>query len=138
MLQEFLNNNEFHNPSDNNSELYNKTEYAGDMEIYTAFNVLIGGFVCIGLYQCIYKIKPKIINYIKYKRHNKSLHNYLLLHETNEIYNLDQECTICLDNFISDQSIIKLDCNHIYHNECIQEWFKKELTCPNCRTNLEI
>jgi hypothetical protein len=29
-----------------------------------------------------------------------------------------------------------IDCNHIYHSECIEEWFKYNQSCPICRKNL--
>jgi hypothetical protein len=61
----------------------------------------------------------------------------------------DQTCTICIDNISlnSDnlntinnlnqnkihREIIKLECNHTFHLDCIKEWFQKQLTCPSCR-----
>ena len=27
-------------------------------------------------------------------------------------------------------------CDHVFHSACIDEWCKKNLTCPNCRTDL--
>ena len=46
-----------------------------------------------------------------------------------------EECTICLENInIEYGNIKKLKCKHIYHINCINEWFKnKKNTCPNCR-----
>lgn len=34
----------------------------------------------------------------------------------------------------STNKIFKTTCNHIYHNNCIEEWLKKNNTCPICRT----
>jgi len=50
-------------------------------------------------------------------------------------------CSICFDNE-NDEKIISLQCNHIFHFDCINEWYKKGdskkfdrvLTCPYCRT----
>lgn len=54
-----------------------------------------------------------------------------------EIYDeekyFDKECVICLDVFKKDEKISKLDCNHIYHTECIKSWFTNNLSCPMCR-----
>ena len=46
-----------------------------------------------------------------------------------------EDCSICLNNLSKNQKIIKLNCNHLYHKECIINWFKKdnENTCPLCR-----
>lgn len=50
-------------------------------------------------------------------------------------------CSICFDNE-NNESLILLECNHIFHFECINEWYKKgdnkkfdkPLTCPYCRS----
>ena len=50
------------------------------------------------------------------------------------------DCSICLSNFESAQTAIKLNsCNHIFHKECIENWTlhnERRSTCPNCRTNI--
>jgi len=51
--------------------------------------------------------------------------------------NVDNECSICIDNFSEGQEVIKLPCNHIFHLNCI----KSHLTnynnkCPLCRGNV--
>ena len=51
---------------------------------------------------------------------------------------LTNECTICLEEFSPRQICITLPCNHKFHSHCITEWLHKELTCPNCRVELEI
>jgi hypothetical protein len=25
-------------------------------------------------------------------------------------------------------------CKHVFHSECLEEWFKMKKECPNCRT----
>ncbi|KAH9152882.1 hypothetical protein AeRB84_004775 [Aphanomyces euteiches] len=43
-------------------------------------------------------------------------------------------CTICLDEFSSNEMIKVLPCRHIYHRECIDEWFENgNNTCPMCK-----
>ena len=42
------------------------------------------------------------------------------------------ECTICLSND-SDIEWVKLNCNHMFHRECISEWLSINNTCPICR-----
>ena len=45
------------------------------------------------------------------------------------------ECSICLDE-IGKLSKKKLNCGHIYHIWCYNEWLKKgqptTINCPNC------
>ncbi|CAD8091398.1 unnamed protein product [Paramecium sonneborni] len=46
-----------------------------------------------------------------------------------------QECSICLIEIQkSDQKGI-LQCCHIFHKMCLQEWQKKSKNCPICRHN---
>jgi len=47
----------------------------------------------------------------------------------------DQEqCRICQENFIKDDKIATLQCNHIFHTSCLEEWVKRKATCPFCIT----
>ena len=45
-------------------------------------------------------------------------------------------CTICLEQFVEEQSIINLTpCHHIFHKECLHKWLCDNLEhpkCPNC------
>ena len=48
----------------------------------------------------------------------------------------DNMCAICLeDDVVSDTKWKKLSCTHLFHPECIDEWFYKlnNNTCPICR-----
>ena len=47
--------------------------------------------------------------------------------------NVDITCSICLEDFKKQDKYIEFKCEHIYHKECIKEWFKKQNNCPNCR-----
>jgi hypothetical protein len=53
-------------------------------------------------------------------------------------FNLENKtCNICLDDFIKNEKIIKLKCNHYYHKKCIYSWLKKHSNkCPICRFKL--
>ena len=44
------------------------------------------------------------------------------------------QCCICLDDFQDGvSSVLVLECGHIFHNSCIQEWFSSKDFCPMCR-----
>ncbi len=47
-------------------------------------------------------------------------------------------CVICHDDFLDTSSVVKLECNHIFHSTCIPEWLKAspKPTCPTCRQEL--
>ena len=52
------------------------------------------------------------------------------------------ECPICLEYL--DGVIVKLKCNHKYHQICIEDWFnrtisnKNNLICPECNLQADI
>lgn len=45
-----------------------------------------------------------------------------------------EECTICLSELMEQENKLQLHCGHSFHVECINEWFTKGHTCPNCRS----
>ena len=47
-------------------------------------------------------------------------------------------CCICLEKINKLTKIRKLPCLHIYHKECIDEWFRINInmTCPQCKYKL--
>ena len=52
-----------------------------------------------------------------------------------KIMNKGTVCSICLEDFDETKEIVFLDCNHIYHSDCIIEWINKDPSCPLCRSN---
>ena len=55
--------------------------------------------------------------------------------------NNEDECAICLDNIILndiDDPIIELNCKHIFHEKCLNEWMEQTQgnNCPLCRGNI--
>ena len=42
-------------------------------------------------------------------------------------------CAICLDEIECDQPTQALACGHCYHESCINNWLRHNLTCPTCR-----
>ena len=37
---------------------------------------------------------------------------------------------------IFDKPYMITPCNHIFHSDCLEEWFKMKKECPNCRTEI--
>jgi hypothetical protein len=46
------------------------------------------------------------------------------------------ECPICLDNYQINRVVMNLDCNHVFHHDCIKLWLQGNNTCPQCRENI--
>jgi hypothetical protein len=49
---------------------------------------------------------------------------------------LDEQCTICLNNFLKDEIITTLSCSHVFHSPCLKQWMLQKTTCPLCRSNI--
>ena len=56
------------------------------------------------------------------------------INENNKEKYIGKECNICMDEYKTDNIIIRLGCNHIFHKDCIKHWLCNErVTCPVCR-----
>ena len=54
-------------------------------------------------------------------------------------YNKDckyNSCTICIEEFKEEYYIVKLDCGHLFHEECISEWGLYKQECPVCKKEI--
>ncbi|XP_020688539.2 E3 ubiquitin-protein ligase ATL6-like [Dendrobium catenatum] len=46
------------------------------------------------------------------------------------------ECAICLNEFEDDETIRLLpECDHVFHQECVDAWLETHVTCPVCSAN---
>lgn len=58
--------------------------------------------------------------------------------ESCRLPNDDVTCAICLSDYKPKESLRKIpECNHYFHVECIDEWLKRNATCPVCRKTQE-
>jgi len=62
------------------------------------------------------KINPSYLNSIPIEKCDKNI-----------------QCAICSDEIKINTNIIKLKCNHIFHEFCIKIWLKENYICPICR-----
>ena len=43
-------------------------------------------------------------------------------------------CSVCIEDInLYNQTISVLKCGHVFHLECLQQWFRTSKTCPECR-----
>jgi hypothetical protein len=47
----------------------------------------------------------------------------------------EDECSICLKDIYCN-NLIKTDCNHIFHIDCLNIWINEKETCPMCRKKI--
>lgn len=50
----------------------------------------------------------------------------------------NEECAICLEDYILHQELVNLKCDHKFHESCIKQWFIFNKVCPTCKTNMWI
>jgi hypothetical protein len=64
--------------------------------------------------------------------------NYVPCPEPEDHEPEDCNCSICLETYSEDESIIKTQaCNHVFHKECLTHWLSTpKYNCPYCRTAL--
>jgi hypothetical protein len=48
----------------------------------------------------------------------------------------ETDCIICLNSLTKGETIT-MSCTHSFHIKCINNWFKKNVNCPFCRTDLK-
>ncbi|KAL9090405.1 MAG: hypothetical protein Q9159_002032 [Coniocarpon cinnabarinum] len=41
-------------------------------------------------------------------------------------------CVVCRDDLAAGQYLIKLDCAHVYHAECLADWIERVSRCAIC------
>jgi len=62
--------------------------------------------------------------------------NELTCYECNEENN-EKDCNICIECFNKGDNIIKLNCSHQFHKDCIKKWLCHNSTkCPVCRVEV--
>ncbi|CAD8063741.1 unnamed protein product [Paramecium primaurelia] len=81
--------------------------------------------------QCEY-CKDKIFKKFQQEHYRECLKKQII--DKQQSYK-PQECSICLmDIQLNDQKGI-LQCCHVFHKICLQQWQKKSKLCPVCRFN---
>jgi len=50
----------------------------------------------------------------------------------------NERCTICLDVYKDNETVMRLPCSHLFHGHCVTEWFKTSKSCPLCRREVVI
>ena len=46
-------------------------------------------------------------------------------------------CTICLEDFNIKDKVINLECLHMFHNNCINNWLTINNFCPVCKNKIK-
>ncbi|KAJ3679912.1 hypothetical protein LUZ60_016190 [Juncus effusus] len=50
----------------------------------------------------------------------------------------DVKCCVCLSRLEKDDTIRKLPCSHVFHQDCVNRWLAVcQKTCPLCRVSVD-
>ena len=80
--------------------------------------------------------------YNKLVKNKKALENILRVIKYKDIKHdslYNNVCTVCFDNFVEEDEILVLPCNHVFHSDCIKKWLEAILEdpmCPNCKLSI--
>ena len=113
---------EFNMQENNNVILYKINIFL--LQLLTIF-IFFMLTLCILFFVCI------ICSYSRFFYKKSSLVNETIEVKIDKQY---EECSICLDK--NDKKWIKTNCNHLYHNECLEKWIQINKSCPICREQL--
>lgn len=47
-----------------------------------------------------------------------------------------EDCSVCLEHFVSGQQLISLPCKHRFHPDCLTPWLESHAKCPYCRAKV--
>ncbi len=98
----------------NNSYMTGNYNIPTDLGLSTPIKLLEGGIIKLYSVNC----KSHKINYLKlFKKWKKSLINSNVFKFTECM----KSCYLCHEEYVLGTDIIKLPCNHIFHNTCISE-----------------
>jgi hypothetical protein len=58
------------------------------------------------------------------------------MEDQNVVFNMDQECSICLES-LKGKRVEILECLHGFHYDCVEKWLRKRKgSCPKCRSDV--
>eukprot|EP00210_Caulerpa_lentillifera_P008683 g8282.t1 len=49
---------------------------------------------------------------------------------------IGETCVVCHEQYKTDDTIVRLPCDHVFHEDCVMRWLNDHNTCPVCRYNL--
>lgn len=79
---------------------------------------------------------PNVFNESLENSGNLEPNNNVILHYVTTIGDTSDTCAICQENYTSGQTICELECHHLFHISCIDNWGIYKQECPMCRRQI--
>ncbi len=113
--------------------------------IFCSYRIIIWGRLLILICYLIVSFtlssddSTKTLNRVNIETIEKFTNIYLYsdFFESNKDKFNEIECCICSENYIKNDEIRLLVCNHYFHKKCVTEWLKITKTCPYCRQEID-
>ena len=68
-------------------------------------------------------IEPNLLNNL----------NVTIIQDVSKLEKEKDNCVICLENYKNGDKVIYLPCLHVFHKDCLLEWFRDHNFCPICK-----
>jgi len=59
------------------------------------------------------------------------------IEDVNKLPQEKRDCVVCLTKYENNDKAIILPCTHLFHSDCIKDWFNKQNTCPICKFKID-
>ena len=115
----------------NQSQIHDDSMFVTEPQFYLTLSSVL---FCFIFYNMVQKYRN---NY--HSELTERLCNRRSVEKKNIIYengSSPRVCSICLDEFTENTPLIQLNCNHMYHPHCINDWLQRQPSCPLCRCEL--
>ena len=127
-MDKYYSDNSYYNDNYNNDSIIND-----DIDSRETMKIMLTFILFISFCNpCMHLIKSL---FIKCKNNYKINKIPIIKIRSNDNLLLD-ECSICLERYNKNDKIICLDCNHMFHKNCLLLWLDKNNSCPQCRETI--
>jgi len=140
----FQNSLRIYNAMYPNDEELNSRTFLRILNYQLSSNSLIDGFIDYTIERYMRELTERLINFIN--QISTSQNNPISENQLNDLnivtFNtienpINTTCNICLEDFEEISQVIKLKCNHIYHDNCIKHWLGNyNNNCPVCKEEI--
>ena len=120
--------------------------YNGYNELNNTTNThteITNGFMMFSFLLFDFIVASRCICYLCFKDDNINELNTNLINVYKEIDYLSEEendiCSICLEKYFDEENlkkVVSLNCDHLFHKECIDNWIKINKNCPMCKSQI--
>lgn len=114
---------------------------SNDLSTLLTLFILVLAFICIlKAIKKFMQVRQRELSIINLEE-NRGLNQYTQVFNSTvssqpkftNILNSESTCSICLEVLHNQEKPIKiLPCNHCFHQDCIEEWYKSSEKCPLC------